>query len=332
MSEIVKKGFFRRCLYRVTGAYLLEQHIQMLEEQLEQGSQQQEQQFRRLRERTDHLELHSAAQDEHRNELAAKLYQTEETVKNVQTRLEQAEDCLREAGMLPSQLQLFNKKSYSQAGEDAILMYLFVMLGIPLSECTYLDLGANHPCEMSNTWFFYQQGASGILVDANPKLAAELQQERPRDRVVNACVGPVSGETLDFHVLSADGLSAPGDVTEVLRANPAVRVLKTIPMQTVSVNDLIQQLGGAPRILNLDIEGMEMEILRSIDFESYRPTVMIVEMIPYSRQLVVGQKNEGILQFMQQQGYVEYAFTGINSIFLDKQAYEKITGIQLAQK
>ena len=31
MSDIVKKGFFRRCLYRATGAYLLEQHIQMLE-------------------------------------------------------------------------------------------------------------------------------------------------------------------------------------------------------------------------------------------------------------------------------------------------------------
>ncbi len=69
---------------------------------------------------------------------------------------------------------------------------------------------------MSNTWFFYQQGARGILVDANPKLAEELRQARPEDRVINACVGPVSGETLDFHVLSADGLSAPGDVSEVL--------------------------------------------------------------------------------------------------------------------
>ena len=34
MSDIVKKGFFRRCLYRATGAYLLEQHIQMLEQQM----------------------------------------------------------------------------------------------------------------------------------------------------------------------------------------------------------------------------------------------------------------------------------------------------------
>ena len=235
-----------------------------------------------------------------------------------------AEEALREAGLLASELHLFNKKSYSQAGEDAILMYIFVMLGVPLSQCTYLDLGANHPCDMSNTWFFYQQGARGILVDANPKLAEELRQARPEDRVLNACVGPVSGETLDFHVLSADGLSAPGDVSEVLRENPPVRVLGTIPMQTVAVNDLMEQLGGAPKILNLDIEGMEMEILRSIDFDKYRPTAMIIEMIPYSKQLVAGQKNQEILRFMQEKGYVEYAFTGINSIFLDMKFYEEI--------
>ena len=342
MSDIVKKGFFRRCLYRATGAYLLEQHIQMLEQQVKTQQMQlaqmekereereaqdaQQQQFNTAsQERLDHLELHAAAQDEHRNNIDAQLQQTAGQTNDLQRRMEWAEDGMREAGLLlPSELQLFNKKSYSQAGEDAILMYIFVMLGVPLSQCNYLDLGANHPCDMSNTWFFYQQGATGILVDANPKLAEELRRARPKDQVINACVGPVSGETLDFHVLSADGLSAPGDVSEVLRANPAVRVLETIPMQTVAVNDLMEQLGGAPKILNLDIEGMEMEILRSIDFAKYRPTTMIIEMIPYSKQ-----KNPEILRFMQEKGYVEYAFTGINSIFLDKQFYEKITGVSL---
>lgn len=332
MSDIVKKGFFRRCIYRATGAYLLEQHIQQLEQQLEQGIERERKMeacILSLQERTDHMEVHSDAQDAHRNAIDARLRQTDASADQTRIRLEKAEEALREAGLLASELHLFNKKSYSQAGEDAILMYIFVMLGVPLSQCTYLDLGANHPCDMSNTWFFYQQGARGILVDANPKLAEELRQARPEDRVINACVGPMSGETLDFHVLSADGLSAPGDVSEVLRENPSVRVLETIPMQTVAVNDLMEQLGGAPKILNLDIEGMEMEILRSIDFDKYRPTAMIIEMIPYSKQLVAGQKNQEILRFMQEKGYVEYAFTGINSIFLDMKFYEKVTGVSL---
>mgnify|MGYP000624144786 FL=1 len=56
---------------------------------------------------------------------------------------------------------------------------------------------------------------------------------------------------------------------------------------------------------------------------------MIIEMIPYSKQLVAGQKNQEILRFMQEKGYVEYAFTGINSIFLDMKFYEKVTGVSL---
>ena len=140
MSDIVKKGFFRRCIYRATGAYLLEQHIQQLEQQLEQGIERERKMeacILSLQERTDHMEVHSDAQDAHRNAIDARLRQTDASADQTRIRLEKAEEALREAGLLASELHLFNKKSYSQAGEDAILMYIFVMLGVPLSQCTY---------------------------------------------------------------------------------------------------------------------------------------------------------------------------------------------------
>lgn len=135
MSDIVKKGFFRRCLYRATGAYLLEQHIQMLEQQVKTQQMQlaqmekegkeretqdahQQQLNTTLQERLDHLELHAAAQDEHRNNIDAQLRQTAGQASDLQRRMERAENGMREAGLLPSELQLFNKKSYSQAGEE----------------------------------------------------------------------------------------------------------------------------------------------------------------------------------------------------------------------
>jgi hypothetical protein len=79
---------------------------------------------------------------------------------------------------------------------------------------------------------------------------------------------------------------------------------------------------SVPLLMNIDVEGMEMEILRSIDFTKYRPMVLVLEMIPYSKKLPVGQKNQEILAFLQEKGYTEYAFTGINSIFLDTNATE----------
>ena len=114
MSDIVKKGFFRRCLYRATGAYLLEQHIQMLEQQVKTQQMQlaqmekereerkaqdaQQQQFNTTsQERLDHLELHAAAQDEHRNNIDAQLQLTAGQTNDLQRRMEWAEDGMREA-------------------------------------------------------------------------------------------------------------------------------------------------------------------------------------------------------------------------------------------
>ena len=79
-----------------------------------------------------------------------------------------------------------------------------------------------------------------------------------------------------------------------------------------------------PTIVNLDIEGEEMNILNSIDFTKHRPLIMIIETIPYRKHLVVGLKNQEIIDFMASKNYIEYAFTGINSIFLDKEQIAEV--------
>lgn len=226
----------------------------------------------------------------------------------------------------PKTLNMLQKMTYSQSGEDAILAYMLAVLGIPFSQCTYLDLGANRPKEMSNTYFFYAQGANGTLVEANPSLIPALEKERKGDTIVNKCIAPVSGEKIDFNILSVDGLSAPGDISVILAENPEVKLLKTIPIETICVNDLIKQMGEVPVILNIDIEGMELEILKSVDFSKYRPLVIILEMIPYSTKLPVGNRNVELLDFMQNIGYAEYAFSGINSVFIDLNKYKLMIG------
>ena len=48
----------------------------------------------------------------------------------------------------------YQKKTYSQSGEDAIVGYILNYLNIPFDKMTYLDLGANHAKELSNSYFF----------------------------------------------------------------------------------------------------------------------------------------------------------------------------------
>lgn len=239
---------------------------------------------------------------------------------------------LEREGILPEnpgdhQLRQF----VSQSGEDMILSYILGKCGIDEALCTYLDLGANHAKELSNTYHFYQRGARGVLVEANPTLIRELKFYRSGDQIINCCISERSGESIAFYVMSNDGLSTPDrtQVAEAMARDPSLKVERTVMVKTMTVNEIMDTyFDGAPVYLNVDIEGEEINILESIDFEAHRPMIISVEMIPYRTHLVVGEKNSEILEFMARHDYIEYAFTGINSIFLDKRQID-VTGWDL---
>lgn len=64
------------------------------------------------------------------------------------------------------ELQKTLMKSYSQFYEDIFLWQLFQ----GKTTGTYVDIGANHPTELSNTKKFYDAGWRGVTVEPNPKL------------------------------------------------------------------------------------------------------------------------------------------------------------------
>jgi len=69
--------------------------------------------------------------------------------------------------------------SYSQAGEDVVVMHLLNDIGI--KQIKYLDIGANKPTFGSNTYLFYSRGNTGVLVEADPSLIPRLKIYRKRD-------------------------------------------------------------------------------------------------------------------------------------------------------
>ncbi len=234
-------------------------------------------------------------------------------------------DLLRAQGafLAREQEQPITRFSTSQSGEDCILAYVLRALGKREEECSYLDLGANHARELSNTYFFYRKGARGVLVEANPALIGELALYRSGDVILNRCIARTSGELVPFYIFNGDGLSTPDRETaeETLRIGRDLCITDTVEVFTISVNELMEtyfSTTGAPVLLNIDIEGNELDILRSIDLEAHRPLLICIEVIPYRPHLVIDEKREEALAFLKEKDYVEYAFTGINSILLDR--------------
>lgn len=219
------------------------------------------------------------------------------------------------------------KRSLSQSGEDIILSYILRVLGIAIKDCSYLDLGANHAKQYSNTYYFYDKGARGVLVEANPSLIPELKLYRNEDVILNCCISDKAGDPVDFYVLNGDGLSTPDKqrVDEVITINPALKIDRIVPVKTMTVSQILETyFDKSPVYMNIDLEGDDMAILSSIDWETYRPLMISIEMIPYRPRLVVGEKDEKIIQFMESIEYIEYAFTGINSIFLDRRQIKDV--------
>lgn len=221
---------------------------------------------------------------------------------------------------LPSLVNDSSIKSYAQSGEDAIVLYIFSNLQVNLQKATYLDLGANHAKALSNTYALYEKGMRGVLLEANPALIPELKLSRSEDIIVHKCLTQKSGQSVTFYVLSGDGLSTADRkaAEKIVAENPQITIVEEVEVETVTIQELFDQyFAESPTLLNIDLEGMEWDILTQMDFTKIRPLVIIVEMIDYSAMINAGSKNGQILRLMKENNYIEYAFTGINSIFVD---------------
>lgn len=218
------------------------------------------------------------------------------------------------------------KTTVAQSGEDSIIAYILMVLGIHLQDEFYLDLGANHAKQLSNTYMLYVNGMRGVLVEANPELIPELKFFRNEDILLNKCVSAQKGGPATFYILSGDGLSTTSweDAQETMRINPAITLKETISIESITVNEILDKyFAKPPLVLNIDIEGMEEEILTSYDYEHYAPLIVIVERIEYSTSLSLVKRADNIAEILSQHGYLEYAYTGINSIYINKARMEE---------
>jgi hypothetical protein len=61
--------------------------------------------------------------------------------------------------------QWFGGRTYAQHGDDLAVLNIFKRLGI--ERPSYLDVGAYHPFDLSNTALLYERGSRGINVEPN---------------------------------------------------------------------------------------------------------------------------------------------------------------------
>jgi FkbM family methyltransferase len=138
----------------------------------------------------------------------------------------------------------------------------------------FVEVGANQPRALSQTWHLEQAGWGGLLVEPQPDLVAQLRAQRSAMVFAAACSSPANaGHTLPLHV--AGPLSslnrermAPGAVPQ--------QVIE-VPVRTL---DSILEEATAPvafDFLSIDVEGHELEVLHGFDIGRWRPRLILLE-------------------------------------------------------
>jgi len=202
--------------------------------------------------------------------------------------------------------------SYSQEGEDRILARLFT----DQSAGFYVDVGAHHPLRYSNTYIFYLQGWRGINIEARPGSLQLFDQLRPRDINLELAISD-KRESLTYYEFNDTALN--GFAKEMaFKANGTAhyRIINTRVIQTVTLAEILDKYLPASQsidFLSVDVEGLDEQVLRSNNWDKYRPRIILAEDIGYSSFLEAAQSPIGAM--LQPYGYNLYCKTMNTLIF-----------------
>jgi FkbM family methyltransferase len=208
-----------------------------------------------------------------------------------------------------------SEETFAQSGEDRIVHFILGYVGIRKKD--YIDIGAWEPVVNNNTYLLYRLGYRGLLIEPNVTLCKKLREVRPHDRVLEAGIGVTAAREADYYVMtepSWNTFSKEEAERQAKVTNGTVSIKEVIKMPLLDINQVMaEHLQRAPAFLSVDTQGLELAILKSIDYNRFRPEVICAE------TLVTGTNKSSpeTAAFMETQGYVVRGMSFVNTIFVD---------------
>lgn len=222
----------------------------------------------------------------------------------------------RIVGKIDTLKQCNYRKVYAQTGEDIIIKDL-LELELGIQHVRYLDIGANDPRFLSNTYLFYLSGEKGVLVEPNPMHCKKIKRIRKRDTVLNCGVASEEGR-LTYYMMNSDKINSfsEEEVTEYQKLGYTLVGKKELPVTTV--NKILDKFGEV-HFISIDVEGLDFNILKSIDFEKHNPICICIETCEHC-----GTKRKDFMElndFLKRKGYMIYADTMLNTIYVKEKEF-----------
>ena len=167
----------------------------------------------------------------------------------------------------------FPKKSYSVFGEDLVIYNFFKK-----KNGFYVDIGAYHPLEGSNTYLLYKnKNWSGINIDINHFSIKLFNIARKNDYNLN--IG-ISNSKKILKVYFRKNINMLNTLNKKMAKIHFKNGFYQKKIQVDKLDNILNNSKFKNRridFLNIDVEGEELNVLKSLDFKRYKPKLICIE-------------------------------------------------------
>jgi FkbM family methyltransferase len=185
--------------------------------------------------------------------------------------------------------------SFSQEGEDRILNRLFETQRAGF----FIDVGAHHPIRFSNTMLLYLRGWRGVNLDPTPGSMKPFRRWRPRDTNLEVAVGRNVGVS-PFFQFREPALNTFDRQLAAEREAAGWVLDGEVAISRRRLSDVWDEVvpgGMLVDLLTIDVEGLDLDVLESLDWDRHRPRVICVEELDVEGEL------GAISRYLKARGY-----------------------------
>lgn len=206
------------------------------------------------------------------------------------------------------------KTSFSQMGEDRILSAIFAKK----KNGFYVDVGAYHPKLYSNTYLLYLQGWNGINIDPMPNSMKLFDKVRPRDINLEIAIAK-ENKKMEYYIFNEPALNGfSKNISKSRHAKGHYKIIRKTNIVTHSLSGILKKYVTGDRaidLLNVDVEGLDLSVLQSNDWEKFVPKVIVVEDLELTLENL---RKSQIYKFLHKKQYIFYAKTNISSLLIHR--------------
>ena len=175
----------------------------------------------------------------------------------------------------------------------------------------YVDIGSYHPIKGSLTYYLFKKGWRGLNADLSKVSVDLFKISRPNDHNINAAITDFDGETEYFEsgaINQQNSLVSEKDK-------------KKIKIKAYKLNTLLDDFNILEiDYLNIDVEGNELKVISTFDFEKFHPKLISIEQNIYNSEKIFDEECHKLLLA---KNYFLASKIGVTCIYVDKK-YEKL--------